>query len=257
MSKKVLITRAKNQAADFAKMLEEMGFDAVILPVIEFAPPRDKASLSEAMVKLETYDWLILTSVNSVKYFMQALHSENKTESDLHSMKLCAVGPKTAEAATNEGLKVALIPETFQAEGVIEALKKMGIEGRNILFPRAEEGRDILPEGLRLVGAKVDLVPVYRITQPEGIKEAFAAIMRDGLDIITFTSGSTVKNFMDIVGNDNRDALKDVKIACLSNVTSSVADKDYGLKTDILPKENTTSSLAKAIEEHFAKCSSI
>lgn len=251
MRKKVLVTRAQSQAVDFAKILEEKEFEAVTLPVIEFAPPKDKTPLLEASQKLETYDWLILTSVNTVKYFIQALESTGKSTSEINDIKVCAVGPHTAEAARLGGIKTALIPKVYEAEGIIETLKSLGMEGRNVLFPRAEEGRDILPEGLRIIGAKVDLVPVYRTVKPEGLEEKLLSVIKRGIDVITFTSGSTVKNFLEILGDKNRDLIKDMKIACLSHVTSNVAEK-YGVKTDILAKENTTLSLAEAIHDYLS-----
>ncbi len=251
MRKKILVTRAQNQAVDFAEALEEKGFETVTFPVIEFAPPKDKTPLLEVSKKLETYDWLILTSANSVKYFIQALESTGKSISDINDIKVCAVGPHTAEAARLAGIKTSLIPKVYDAEGIIETLKSLGMEGRNVLFPRAEEGRDILPNGLRIIGAKVAIVPVYRTIKPEGLEEKLLSIIKEGIDVITFTSGSTVRNFLEILGDENRDLIKGVKIACLSHVTSNVAEK-YGIKTDILPKESTTLSLAEAISDHLS-----
>lgn len=251
MRKKILVTRAQNQAIDFADILEEKGFETILFPVIEFAPPRDKTSLQAVAQKLETYDWLILTSANCVKYFIQALQSEGKSVSDLNDLKVCAIGPKTADAARYVGLKTSLIPKSYQAEGIIETLKSLGMEGRNILFPRAEEGRDILPDGLRIIGANVDLVPVYRAVRPEGLEGALESILKEGIDVITFTSASIVKNFMQILGEENKKLLKGAKIACLSDITAGAAEQ-CGLKTDILPEENTTLSLAEAIRKNLS-----
>jgi uroporphyrinogen III methyltransferase/synthase len=249
MRKKVLVTRASGQAEVFAHQLQNAGLEAVIFPVIEFAPPEDPQPLAEAIRNITTYDWLIFTSSNSVRFFIDALHKEGKTVSNLSGLKICAVGPKTAEAVKMEGIAIDLIPEQYQAEGVLEAFKETGIKGKKILFPRAKEGRELLPEGLKQMGAELNLVPVYRTVKPEGKEMQLEGILEKGIDIISFTSGSTVKNFLEILGG-KRQLIAGPRIACISDVTAKVATK-YGFEVDIIPKENTTESMVEAIYRYF------
>jgi len=251
MKKRVLVTRASGQAEVFARQLEDAGFEAVVFPVIEFAPPEDPQPLAEAIHNLAAFDWLIFTSSNSVAFFIAALHKEGKKISDLSGLKVCAVGPKTAGAASREEINIELIPEEYQAEGVLEALAQAGIAGKKILFPRAEEGREILPEGLRQTGAELDLVPVYRTIKPEGKERQLEGILKKGVDVISFTSGSTVRNFLEILG-ENRQMVEGAHIACISDVTAKAAG-EYGLEADILPKENTTDSMVEAIRDYFTE----
>lgn len=252
MKKKVLITRAREQADEFAEILANSGFEFVIFPTIEFTLPENKSAILKAMDKLKDYHWLILTSANGVRYFIRSLEESGKNRSNLDKTKICAVGPKTAETAIELGLNVDLIPENYAAEGVLEKFGRIGLSGKNVLFPRAEKGREILPEGLKKLGAKVDLVSVYRTVKPKGKRDALHTILKEGIDVITFTSGSTVHNFMAILGPENKKLIAGVKIACISRITADVA-ATYGVKTDILPEKNTTLSLAEAVKTYFNK----
>lgn len=250
MKKRVLITRSKEQAAAFARLLEDYGLEAVIFPTIEFVPPEDKTPFSEALKNLPSYRWLILTSANGVIHFIRGLEDAGGAVSDLSGMNICAIGPKTAEAAEQCGLKVDLIPERYQSEGILDAFRKIDIEGEKVLFPRAKEGRDVLPDGLREMGAEVDLLPVYEGIKPEGKGEELREVLKKGIDVLTFTSGATVRNFMEILGDENRDLIKGAKVACISEVTARTAEK-LGLKVDIVPEENTTAALAEAVGRFF------
>ena len=247
MKKKVLITRALDQAGDFAALLEERGFIPLTFPTIEFTPPEDTEKVAKTLRNISSFDWILLTSANGVKFFVESLEKIGPPALLLKNIKVCAVGPKTAESAEKSGLTTDLIPEDYQAEGVLHALAGVGIEGKNILFPRAEEGRDVLPDGLERMGASVELVSVYRTIKPEGKEVKLKTILEKGVDFITFTSGSTVRNFVSILGASNMHLLSDIKIACISEVTAKIAG-NLGIKTDILPLQNTTYSLAEAIK---------
>lgn len=246
MKKKVLITRALDQSGEFAVLLEERGLLPLIFPTIEFSPPEDIERVKKIFRNISSYEWILLTSANAVRYFIQSLEKDGSPALLLKNIKICAVGPKTAEAAEKSGLFIDLIPEDYQAEGVLHALAGVGIDGKNILFPRAEDGRDVLPYGLEKMGASVELVPIYRTIKPEGKEGKLKAILEEGVDFITFTSGSTVKNFLSMLGENNLHLLDGVKIACISEVTAQTA-ASFGIQTDILPVQNTTRSLAEAI----------
>jgi len=251
LKKKVLITRALDQAGEFAALLEESGFHPLIFPTIEFSPPKDIERVSKIVRNISSYDWVLLTSANGVKFFVENLEKVGPPALLLKNIKVCAVGPKTAEAAENSGLTIDLIPDNFQAEGVLNALGGVGIKGKKILFPRAEEGRDVLPGGLEEMGASVELLSLYRTIKPEGKEGKLKAILEKGVDFITFTSGSTVKNFVSILGENNLHLLDGARIACISEVTAQTA-ASLGIQTDILPAQNTTRSLAEAISSSLS-----
>jgi len=251
MKKKVLVTRASGQAEVFARQLQAAGLEAVIFPVIEFAPPEDPRPLAEAIHNLASYDWLILTSSNSLTFFIAALHKEGKTIAALSGLKVCALGPKTADVTKEAGIAIDLIPKRYQAEGVLEALDQAGVSGKKVLFPRAKEGREVLPEGLIQMGAELDLVPVYRTIKPEDKERQLENILKKGVDVISFTSGSTVRNFLEILG-DRKGLIEGTRIACISDVTAKVAG-EYGLEADILPRENTTDSMVEAIRAYLTE----
>lgn len=250
MKRRVLVTRAGEQAAEFAATLEAFGFEAIIFPLIEFKEPKDKKKLEKAFRDLASYDWILLTSANAVKFFINRLKERDKNLSSIEGIPVCAVGPKTAEAAEKAGIFVDLVPPNFQAEGVLQSFDSFGIEGKKILFPRAEEGRDVLLRGLENLGAEVTLVPVYRTVKPKGKKRELKELVEKGIDVVTFTSGSTVRNFLEILGRENLALLDRIKIACISEVTAAVA-RDHDLKTDIIPSQNTTRALAEAIGKYF------
>ena len=249
MKKRVLVTRSREQAPAFAKLLRKYGLEPVIFPTIEFVPPGDTGPVRKALERLSKYRWLIFTSANGVRCFMKILRDSGGSPSDLAGLKVCAIGPKTAEAAEAEGLKVDLVPERYQSEGILEAFNKMDIKGENILFPRAKEGRDVLPEGLEGMGADVDLLPVYEGVKPEGKEEELKAILGEGIDVLTFTSAATVKNFMEMIGGE-RHLIEGVKVACISEVTAASA-RELGLDVDIVPGENTAAALAEAVGRFF------
>ncbi|MDT8317577.1 MAG: uroporphyrinogen-III synthase [bacterium] len=251
MKKKVLITRALDQAGEFAALLEKFGFLPLIFPTIEFAPPEDTEKVAKTLRNISSFDWVLLTSANAVRFFIQSLEKVGKPALLLKDIKVCAVGPKTAEAAENFGLIVNLIPDDYRAEGVLHALAGVGIEGKKILFPRAGEGRDLLPNGLKELGANVELLPLYRTAKPAGKSEELITLLSQGVDFITFTSGSTVKNFLSMLGEKNLHLLDGARVACISEVTAQTA-ASLGIQTDILPAQNTTRSLAEAISNSLS-----
>jgi len=247
---KVLVTRAEEQAGEFAGALQSLGFEPLIFPVIEFQPTEDKGIVERAFRHLSSYDWILLTSANAVRFFMGALKERGITLSSPGDVPVCAVGPKTAEAAEKAGITIDLIPDNFQAEGVISAFQGIGIKGKKVLFPRAEAGRELLPDALAKLGARVTLVPLYRTVKPERKEDELKGLLSKGVEVITFTSGSTVRNFLDILGRENLALLAGTKIACISEVTAGIAEEE-GLKTDIIPLKSTTQSLAHAIGKYF------
>ncbi len=252
--KKILITRAKDQAAEFIELLAHYGAEPVEFPTIEIKPPSDWAPVDEAIAQLSTFDWLLFTSVNGVEFFMKRLIAKGGDLRKLKGVKIGAIGPKTAEAVHQFGLVPDLVPKYFQAEAILEGLHTEALEGKRILLPRAKEAREILPQELAKRGADVNVVPVYETIIPTARKEAVKAMLqKHEIAVVTFTSSSTVKNFMALFeGEPVAKWLEGVKIACIGPITADTA-RELGLHVDIQPVDFTVAALAKAIAEGFGK----
>ncbi len=250
--KTIVLTRAREQSESFTQMLMEKGADPLPFPVIQTVPPEDWGPLDTALAKLDQYHGLIFTSANGVKFFLQRLHEKEMDIRELKGIRIYAIGPKTAQAVRDLGIRVDIVPENFVAESLLESLGKEGVKGKKYLLPRAQVAREILPDTLRESGAEIDVVPAYKTILPATGKEALEAKLREGsVDVITFTSTSTVKNFMDLIGNDLKAYLAITVIACIGPITAKTA-QDLGLKVDIIPKEYTVESLTQALEDHFS-----
>jgi uroporphyrinogen III methyltransferase/synthase len=251
--KRVVLTRAQEQAREFSQLLAAYGAEPVEVPTIQIVPPASWQAIDDAVVRLRTYQWLIFTSVNGVRPFMDRLHAAGKDARALANLSLCAIGPRTAQELGAYGLTPDVIPTEFQAEGMITALAHVGIRGSRVLIPRAEVAREILPEQLRELGATVDVIPVYRTIAPAVDVGPLTQQFHDGqVAAVTFTSSSTVRNFVELFGG--RDAVKSlvarVVIACIGPITARTAE-EYGLTVTVMPAENTVPALAEAIVRYF------
>jgi uroporphyrinogen III methyltransferase / synthase len=245
---RILITRAREQAEEFASLLENYGAEVVAFPTIKIAPSGDWHPLDKTIAKLDGYDWVIFTSVNGVKFFIQRLKDKRVTVAVLAKKKICAIGPRTQKELEKMGLTVHFRPSEYRAEGIAAGLKALGIQGKKILLPRAREARRILPEALREAGALVDEVEVYRTVKPAQGKASLEAILKKGIDIVVFTSSSTVRNFMELL--PDKTVLKGIKVAIIGPVTGETV-RDYGLEPVLSPSEYTIPSLVEAIVGHF------
>jgi uroporphyrinogen III methyltransferase/synthase len=186
---------------------------------------------------------------------MDRLHAAGKDARALANLRLCAIGPRTAQALGTYGLTPDVVPTEFQAEGVIAALTQLGIRGSRILIPRAEVAREILPEQLRELGATVEVIPVYRTIAPALDVASLTQQFHDGrVAAVTFTSSSTVRNFVELLGGQEavRPLLAGVVVACIGPITATTA-KEYGLTVTIMPAENTVPALAEAIVRYFTE----
>ena len=244
--KQIVVTRAHDQAGEFSDRLRSLGADAVELPVISIQPPQDPGPLDRAIGHLALYDWVIFTSVNGVKFFIDRLdHSDH----DLRSFKarICAIGPATRQAIENLHLKVDLMPKEYVAESLVQAFRPERLQGKRILLPRAAVARDVIPTELEKLGALVEVVEAYRNVIPENAAarahEIFSASKKP--DWITFTSSSTVQNFIEAAG---RDALTGIRIASIGPVTSETV-RQHGLTVDVEAKPFTIDGLVQAILE--------
>ncbi|HEV7684500.1 MAG TPA: uroporphyrinogen-III synthase [Pyrinomonadaceae bacterium] len=254
----VVITRAQDQADQFVAELEKYGAKVVLCPTIEICALETYERLDEAIEHLYGYDWLIFTSVNGVDYFFRRLKMRARDVSDLDDLKVCAIGDATADKLRDLHVHVDVIPEDFVAEGVFRALERFvggaeGLQGLNILLPRASVARDYLPKALEDAGARVDVVPAYRTVLPANLDRGRVGAMLSGdADCIAFTSSSTVRNLARLFDTqDLSGALSGVVVACIGDITATTAG-EYGLSVKIQPREFTIPALAQAIAEYFS-----
>lgn len=250
--KAVVITRAENQADSMIHQLQEKGAEPVSFPVIQTLPPPDESPLDQALTRLPQYDGLIFTSANGVKFFMQRLKETGQDIRELKGVRIYTIGPKTEKAVRAFGMQVDCVPENFVAESLIESLGQENVQGKRFLIPRALVAREILPDQLRAMGATVDVVPAYQTLPPKRKNQDLAHRLQDGvIDVITFTSSSTVTNFLDQIGPELRPHLDRVTIACIGPITANTAQEN-GLKVTIVPKQYTVDALVTAIADHYA-----
>lgn len=246
---RILITREYTK--DY-EPLEDLGAEIFEFPTIEIVPPESYKELDESIDKVETYNWIIFTSANGFKYFMQRLLDKNRDIRDLRGIKICAIGTKTAEAVRNYGIKVDLIPEEFNAEGLIKAFSPhqplaLGLKGLKILLPRAEAAREVFPQKARELGGEIDTPAAYRAIKPEKHGKRLKRFLKEGrISVATFTSAATFNNFVDIIGDDAIEILKDVTICVIGPVTAKAVEK-AGLKVSIMPKEATIKAMVDEI----------
>jgi uroporphyrinogen III methyltransferase/synthase len=252
--KKVLVTRTRDQASELVNLLEEEGAECLEGSTIALVPPDSWAELDAALANLAAYDWLLFTSINAIAFFFKRL-LENKLDArDLKGPKIGVVGTATAEVLRNYGIQADLLPVEFTGEGLAEALLAEGVAGKKILLPRALEAREVLVEKLTTGGAVVTVAPVYKNVRPEGYGEIRAALEKKVIDVVTFTSSSTVTNFLEMLEIKDQAEfdrlLGGVKVAVIGPITAKTALK-RGLKIDIQPETYTIPALVSAIVDYF------
>ena len=252
--KKIIVTRSREQASDFSVLLEKYGAEPIEFPTIETVPPKDWKEIDRAIKNLPKYDWAIFTSINGVKYFIERLKKQGKDIRELKGIKICAIGPATAKAIEDLGIKVDLLPKEYRAESIITGLGKTKIKGRRFLLPRALKAREVLPEEIKRLGGKVDVVTAYRTVQPKEKTDEIRKMLREKrVDVVTFTSSSTVENFVNMFKrNEVPGILNGTRVACIGPITKDTATK-LGIKTDIMPEKYTIPALTEAIGEYYKK----
>ncbi len=251
--KRILVTRPKPQAGELSDLITAEGGEAVECPTIEIVPPEDWALLDAALARLAAYNWLIFTSVNGIAPFMTRLLETQRDVRALAGLTICCIGPRTAEALEAYGLRADVIPEQFQAEGILEALSGRQMRGARVLIPRALVARELLPEQLRAEGAEVDVVPVYRTIRPAVATDLLARQLAAGeLDVISFTSSSTVKNFLELFATKEEllRLVGSTTVACIGPITAATA-REAGLTVQVMAGQNTIPALAEAIVQYM------
>jgi len=247
---RIAITRAQEQSHSINSKLTDLGATVINLPTIEIAPPASWEEIDAAIEKLTEYDWLIFTSTNGVDFFFGRFEELKHTSALPVGLKLCAIGPATAERLSKMGVKVDLVPAENRGEGLLKALEEtLGrdeISTMKFLFPRAREGRDVLPNGLHILGANVDVVEAYRTVAPKFDKDDLMSALAGKIDIIVFTSPSAVKNLADMLSSNFKEILGNAHVACIGPTTRQEAIR-LGLLVSIEPANQKIDDLVEAI----------
>jgi len=251
--KRVVVTRATDQAGELVRMLADAGAEVVEFPTIKTVPPDDTRDLDGAIASLAGFDYVIFTSANALKYFMARMEELGKTPGELRGARIVCVGPKTAHGLADYGLDADILPGQYKAEGVLAALESEDVAGRRFLMPRAEVAREEIPEGLRARGAEVVVATAYRTVAPEVDPEYVTRLFADGgVSAVTFTSTSTVVNFVKIVGDRAREYLSGVCVACIGSVTAKTCE-DMGIRVSVVPEDYTVGALFDALTDYFKR----
>ena len=254
----VLVTRPRDQAAEMVDRLTVLGAEAIEAPMIRIMPPHDPDPLLRAAANASAFDWIVFTSANAVESFMTAFLDGTRDIRALNGPRLCTVGSGTAERLARYGIKVDLIPDEFRAEAVVEAMTRDGsIVGTSVLVPRADIGRDVIAEGLRVAGAMITDVVAYRTVleeaQQDGGPDIYRMLLDGRIDVVTFTSPSAVRNFSAIYGAEQTiDLLKNTVVAAIGPVTADAATQ-VGLSVTVIPAVSTIPALVEAIAMHVSQ----
>src|SRR5258708_5755896 len=244
---RVLVGRARHQAGALSAELRERGAEVIEIPFIEIRKPKSFKSLDAALKNLNTYDWLILTSVNGVDAMWERLEKLRLAKPDPGHSRAAAIGPSTKKAIEQRGMKVEIVPKEYVAESVVRSLKRR-VKGKRVLLVRAKVARDVIPRELRKAGAQVDVVEAYETVVPRSSR----TLLRNALkishlspQIITFTSSSTVRNFVALMGS-RENKLDGIQLASIGPVTSSTL-RELHLRVDIKAKQFSIPGLVQAI----------
>lgn len=249
--KRVLVTRARRQASALVRLLWEEGAVPIELPAIEIERSQDRGALERAVEGLAAgvYAWIGFTSANGVDLFFQALRERGLDARAFGATRVFAIGPATARALESSGIVADLVPGQYVAEAVVEAMRPRLAAGDRVLLPRAESVRPALVEGLRRLGAEVEEAPVYRTALPKEPSPEALADLRGGLiDIVTFTSSSTVRNLAAMLDGDLA-SLRRTLVVCIGPITAEAAS-DLGLRVDVVAEEYTVEGLVRALKEY-------
>ncbi len=245
--RRIVITRAREQAGELVQGLAALGAVVVTAPAIRIEPVADLEPLRTALARIEQYRWVVFTSQNAVA----VVFDQMPPAGSFATARVAAIGPATGQALTARGVHVDLLPEGYVAESLVEAVASQGdLHGARVLIPQAEIARDTLAEGLRKAGAQVDVIPVYRTVPALEDGAALAReILAGRIDAITFTSSSTVHSFVQSVGAEAARSDR-YRAAVIGPITGATA-REYGLPVAIEAVEHTTAGLLQALASHF------
>ncbi|MDA8096583.1 MAG: uroporphyrinogen-III C-methyltransferase [Desulforudis sp.] len=251
--KRILVTRSREQASALSNAITRLGGEALEFPTIAIEAPADWAPLDRAIAEIGSYNWVVFTSVNGVRYFFSRLRALGHDVRELVGVRICAIGPVTREALEQRGLFIEYVPVEYQAAEIARGMQAMVKPGDRILLPRADIAPTMLAEALEQMGARVDDVTAYRTVPGTGDVEAVSRMFEARrINMVTFTSSSTVRNFVNALGADRiGDLLKGVAVACIGPVTADTAG-EYGLKVDAVAEKYTIEGLVSLIRGYFS-----
>ncbi|UCF79874.1 MAG: uroporphyrinogen-III C-methyltransferase [Candidatus Eiseniibacteriota bacterium] len=251
--RRILVTRTRAQAGRLSILLGERGAEVIEIPTISIEPPHSWAELDAELARIEEYDWLILTSANGVDSLLDRMEKLGVAPSRLRSIRICTIGPATAERLAGAGIRVDAMPEKYVAEEVVRLFESMDVTDRRILLPRAAATRDVLPRRLREMGADVTEVVAYRTVRPRGVRPSLMRLLsKRTLDCVTFTSSSTCSNFVALVGKDNQKLLKAVKLFSIGPITTNTAH-ELGLRIAATASDYTIDGLVECMVDYYSK----
>ena len=249
---RVLVGRARHQAGALSGELRKLGAQVIEIPFIEIRKPRSFKLLDSALKNLSAYDWLVLTSVNGVEAMWARLAQLRIPQRALSDLSIAAIGPATKKAIEQHGIKVDVMPKEYVAESVVRSMRAK-VKGKRVLLVRAKVARDVIPTELRQAGAHVDVVEAYETVVPQTSRRRLQAALRNPKrrpHVMTFTSSSTVKNFVELLGRKQLRSLDGVRMSSIGPVTSATL-REFKLPVDIAAKEFTIPGLVAAIVEAF------
>ena len=249
----MLVGRALHQASALSAELRRRGAEVIEIPFIEIRRPKSFVALDAGLKSLASYDWLILTSVNGVEAMWQRMERKRLTNSALNHLRIAAIGPATQKAIEQRGGRVDVVPREYVAESVVRSLKSK-VKGKRVLLVRAKVARDVIPQELRLAGAQVEVVEAYQTVVPRSSRARLRAALKNPRrrpHVVTFTSSSTVRNFVELLGpayglGDHHKVLAEMQMASIGPVTSATL-RELGLPVDISAREFTIPGLIAAI----------
>lgn len=254
IGKRIVVTRAREQASDMVRMLSDLGAACLEFPTIKVAPPDDWKPLDRAIKSLSEYNWLVFTSVNGVKYFFERLFHNGLDARSLSHVNTATIGPATEKKLVGFGIKSDIVPTSYRAESIVDAFRNYDIQGEKILLPRAEDARQVLPVELRKMGAVIDEITAYRTEATNGNRDLLLKHLEDkSVDLITFTSSSTVKNFKALLPPEKfKDLIRGISVASIGPITAETAT-DLGFDVHIIADSFTIPGLCKTILDYYKK----
>ncbi|MEM8529286.1 MAG: uroporphyrinogen-III synthase [Chloroflexota bacterium] len=229
LDKRIVVTRAEEQASNLVERLEELGTIPIVCPAITIVPLNDYTAFDTALKQLSEYDWLLFTSVNGVEVVFERM-TKLGIDPNLSHLKIGSIGPATADALTQRGAKVDFVPSAYVAEAILDEIGD--VLGQRMLLPRADIARQTLADGLRQKGAFVDAVDAYRTVPGPGAKELIELLQERKVDAITFTSSSTVRFLLDgmdqqgVSRSEARKMLQEIIVICIGPITAATAEAE-------------------------------
>lgn len=247
---RVMVTRPRSQASGLCGLLAQEGAIPVEVPAVSVEPMPDLADLEAALARLADYRWVVFTSANAVRLVLDGMGARGDGDGAFADVRVCAIGPATAAALEGYGLSPAYIPAEYVAEGLLDGLQARLSPGDRVLLPRAAGARGVLTDGLRAAGAVVEEVSIYRAVPPPDLASCARSALERGVDVVTFTSSSTVRHLVDAL-DGGAAALDRVVVACIGPVTAATA-REVGLRVDIVAREYAAPGLVTALRDHYS-----